>query len=113
MKIFIVLILILFSACAQKKELSEEKLSFELMNKKITKEVEICEVEKTLGEGVTVIFDKGKNRLSNITLACKSITKTELSPGEEFSFNKKTGRRTTSRGYKEAPIILNGEKDYD
>ncbi len=112
MKIFIYLILLLLTGCAQKEEISEEKISFEQMNKTITKEIKIIEVEKTLGEAVTKIIDTGKNRMNNIFLACRSVSGKKLLPGEEFSFNKATGPRSKSRGYKDAPVIFNGEKSY-
>ena len=112
MKIFICVILLLLSACVQKKEISEEKISFEQMKKTITKEVKIIEVEKTLGEAVTKIIDTGENRVNNIFLACTSVSGKRLLPGEEFSFNKATGPRSKSRGYKDAPVIFNGEKSY-
>lgn len=112
MKIFICIILLFLSACAQKKEISQEKISFEQMNKSITKEIKIIEIEKTLGEAVTKIIDTGKNRMENIFLACTSVSGKKLSPGEEFSFNKATGPRSKSRGYKDAPVIFNGEKSY-
>lgn len=112
MKIFICLILLLISACAQKQEISEEKISFETMNKNITKEIKIVEKEETLGEAVTRIFDDGKNRMENIRLASGSISGKKLLPGEEFSFNETTGARSRSRGYKDAPVIFKGEKSY-
>ena len=112
MKIFIYIILLFLSACAQKKEISEEKISFEQMHKAMTKEIEIVEVRKTLGEAVTKIIDTGENRMNNILIACTSVSKKKLLPGEEFSFNKATGPRSKSRGYKDAPVIFNGEKSY-
>lgn len=112
MKIFICIILLFLSACAQKKEISEEKISFEQMNKTITKEIKIIEVEKTLGEAVTKIIDTGENRMNNIYLACASVSGKKLLPGEEFSFNECTGPRSKKRGYKDAPVIFNGEKSY-
>ena len=112
MKIFICLILLLLSSCVQKKEISEEKISFEQMNKTFTKEIKIIETTKTLGEASTKIIDTGKNRMNNIFLACTSVSGKKLLPGEEFSFNKSTGLRSKSRGYKDAPVIFNGEKSY-
>ena len=49
------------------------------------------------------------NRKSNIKLALKKINGTVLGSGEEFSFNKKVGRRTAANGFKEAKIIVGGE----
>lgn len=112
MKIFICLILVLLSACAKKEEIAQQKISFDKMNKSITKEIKIIEVEKTLGEAVTPIIDDGKNRVENIRLACSSVSGKKLLPGEEFSFNKMTGPRSPSRGYKAAPVIFKGEKSY-
>ena len=63
-----------------------------------------------IGESFTVIKDKEKNRLDNISLACASTTETVLVPGGVFSFNEKTGKRLASRGYKEASVIISGEK---
>lgn len=50
-----------------------------------------------------------EERKSNIALAAKSIDKTLLDVGEEFSFNKTVGARTEKRGYKKAKIIVDGE----
>lgn len=48
------------------------------------------------------------NRTGNVTLASKAIDGTVVLPGEIFSMNKTLGPRIESRGYKEAPIIING-----
>lgn len=112
MKIFVFLILLFLSACAQRQEISKEKISFETMNKNITKEIKIVEKEETLGEAFTPIIDRGKNRMENIRLASSAISGRMLLPGEEFSFNKVVGARSRNRGYKDAPVILKGEKSY-
>lgn len=52
-----------------------------------------------------------KNRITNIKLACSSISGTVLQPGQEFSFNKVVGERTAKRGYKEAGVIVAGMAD--
>lgn len=46
-------------------------------------------------------------RTNNLRIACKAINGTVVYPGETFSFNKTVGRRTTAKGYKEAPIFAN------
>lgn len=48
-------------------------------------------------------------RKSNIKLAAKSIDKTFIDVGGEFSFNRVVGERTEKRGYKPAKIIVGGE----
>jgi len=49
------------------------------------------------------------SRLNNITLAASAIDGVILEPLEEFSFNRVVGIRTSARGYKMAPAILNGQ----
>lgn len=49
------------------------------------------------------------NRSINIGLAAQSINGTLLLPGEEFSFNKVVGPRTSERGYKTAHIFIDGQ----
>ena len=49
------------------------------------------------------------DRVQNIMLATSSINGYMLDAGETFSFNKVVGKRTESRGYKIAKIIVSGE----
>jgi len=48
-------------------------------------------------------------RKSNIALAARSLDKTLVDVGAEFSFNRTVGERTEKRGYKTAKIIVGGE----
>ena len=48
------------------------------------------------------------NRLTNISVASKTISGTAIQPGETFSFNKTLGERTTKKGYKAAGALENG-----
>ena len=67
--------------------------------------------DQKLSEFETTIVDKAKDRINNVKLACDSINKKILKPGEEFSFNETVGERTAERGYKEASIIIDGKKE--
>ncbi len=49
------------------------------------------------------------NRNNNINLACQSINGKVLLPGETFSFNETTGKRTADKGYQMASAIVGGE----
>ena len=60
-----------------------------------------------IGECVTSIAGSA-NRLGNITLASEAIDGLILEPGEEFSFNRTVGRRTSERGYRPAPAFMGG-----
>jgi len=59
------------------------------------------------GECVTQIPGT-ENRLNNIIIATASVNGLVLEPGEEFSFNRVVGQRTTDRGYRSAPAFSNG-----
>jgi len=65
--------------------------------------------EKVIGRYVTYYNPNNRNRAHNIELASKTLDSTVVFPGETFSFNRTIGRRTTERGYKEAPVIVRGE----
>ena len=60
-----------------------------------------------IGECVTSIAGSA-NRLGNIVLASEAVDGVVLEPGEEFSFNRTVGRRTSARGYKPGPAFMNG-----
>jgi vancomycin resistance protein YoaR len=49
------------------------------------------------------------NRIHNVQLVAHLIDRHLIAPGEEFSFNKTTGDRNASKGFLEAPVIINGE----
>lgn len=53
---------------------------------------------------------RSSNREHNVRLACSQINGTVLMPGEEFSMNETTGKRTKAAGYKEAKIIVGGNQ---
>jgi vancomycin resistance protein YoaR len=49
------------------------------------------------------------NRIHNVQLVSHLVDKHVIAPGETFSFNGATGARTADRGFREAPVIINGE----
>ena len=57
----------------------------------------------------TTNSENNYNRAINIGLAAESIDGTLLLPGEEFSFNKVVGPRTSKKGYKTAHIYVAGQ----
>ena len=57
----------------------------------------------------TNISTSSPDRKHNIKTALNSLNKTELPPGEIFSFNNTVGRRTAANGYRQAKIIINNE----
>ena len=64
----------------------------------------------TLLSSFTTYFNEDNApRVHNIRLAAQALSGTVLAAGESFSFNAGTGARTAERGYREAPIIREGE----
>jgi vancomycin resistance protein YoaR len=49
------------------------------------------------------------NRIHNVQLVSHLVDKHVIAPGATFSFNQTTGARTVATGFKEAPVIINGE----
>jgi vancomycin resistance protein YoaR len=49
------------------------------------------------------------NRLHNVRLVASLIDGKLIAPGSTFSFNGTTGERGEDKGFREAPVIINGE----
>jgi vancomycin resistance protein YoaR len=49
------------------------------------------------------------NRIHNVQLVAHLVDRHLIAPGREFSFNRATGERTAAKGFREAPVIINGE----
>lgn len=49
-----------------------------------------------------------KNRLANLKLACETLNGLRIEPGQVFSYNETLGKRTTDKGYKNAPALSSG-----
>jgi vancomycin resistance protein YoaR len=49
------------------------------------------------------------NRIHNVQLVSHLVDGHVIAPGAVFSFNDATGARTADKGFKEAPVIINGE----
>ncbi|MGL5346635.1 MAG: VanW family protein [Peptostreptococcaceae bacterium] len=65
-------------------------------------------VDTLLASYTTKFSTNDPNRVQNIRIASNRTSNILLMPGEEFSYNNLTGRRTLSNGYKDAPVIVNG-----
>jgi vancomycin resistance protein YoaR len=59
--------------------------------------------------GYTTTYGGDPNRLHNVRLVAQLVDGALIPPGAEFSFNKTTGERSPERGFREAPVIINGE----
>lgn len=64
---------------------------------------------KELVSSYTTEFGGVPNRIHNVQLVSHLIDDTLIAPGATFSFNGTTGDRNASKGFLEAPVIINGE----
>src|SRR3989440_5338054 len=55
------------------------------------------------------IYGGDANRVHNVQLVARLIDGKLIPPGATFSFNQATGARTADKGFREAPVIINGE----
>lgn len=58
----------------------------------------------------TPILDKTENRQTNIKITCSKLNSLTIDKGTTFSFCQTVGKSTAEEGYKEADILVNGEK---
>lgn len=90
----------------------------ELRSAKLT--VERAEPERTTEEAKAMritglvasyqtFYGGDPNRIHNVQLVSHLVDKHVIAPGATFSFNQTTGARTAEKGFREAPVIINGE----
>lgn len=79
----------------------------EVQNAKITGEM-LSKIDTRLSSYTTSFKPSDVNRTENVRIATVQINGALILPGEVFSMNKTLGPRAISKGYKEAPVIING-----
>lgn len=90
-----------------KKNISTIELPIKIIKPNVTTE-SVKSINSILGQCSTSFYDKS-SRGSNIHVAGKSTSDLLVMPGEIFSYNKATGARTWSNGYKSAKVIVGGK----
>ncbi|MBP8639427.1 MAG: VanW family protein [Oscillospiraceae bacterium] len=81
--------------------LTEPEITTEKLNSMLFSEV--------LAQKSTSLTGSSSARINNITHAAASINGLVLNPGEEFSYNKTLGQRTTAAGYQAAGAYSGGQ----
>jgi len=79
----------------------------EIKPDRTTEDAEAMGIKAALGS-YTTEFGGSENRRDNVQLAAQIIHNTLIAPGEQFNFNDVVGRRTSDRGFKTAPVIVEG-----
>lgn len=65
------------------------------------------------GGATTPILDDSPGRVENIRLTAALINNTAIAPGEEFSFNRRTGEPTPQRGFRTATVLVDGRREQE
>ena len=66
--------------------------------------------ETEISQFSTKIHNKDPERQNNIAITCKTLSNKEVGKGETFSFCNTVGKATSSKGYQEADIYVDGKK---
>lgn len=89
-------------------ELEDINIPIEITQPKVTKAL-LSRVNGLIGEFSTTFKGSSEGRKHNIKLSAQSLNNLLIMPGQEVSYNETTGPRQAQFGYREAPVILNGE----
>ncbi len=77
--------------------------------KRTTEDIEAMQINGRIAR-YTTRFDAGQEgRTYNIKVAAAALDGVLLAPGEDFSFNRVVGPRSSEAGYKNANVIVNNE----
>ncbi|SDX29139.1 VanW family protein [Paenibacillus sp. CF384] len=66
-------------------------------------------VERLISSFTTTFRTSGAGRAYNVTMTAKTLSGMELAPGELFDYSKVIALTNKKYGYRQAPVILNGE----
>jgi len=69
----------------------------------------LAPIDGEVAEYTTYYHPYQVDRSHNLWLASSAINGALILPGQVFSYNKRVGRRRISKGYRAAPIFLNGK----
>lgn len=85
---------------------SEIEIPVERIDARITFGM-LSKINTKISSFSTTFDPKDENRTGNLRIACKALNGTIVLSGEVFSMNKALGPIDESKGYKDAPIIVN------
>jgi vancomycin resistance protein YoaR len=100
---------VLRAALVSERELRTAELVAEPTHAKVSaKDAEAMHITGIIA-GYTTYYGGDANRVHNVQLVAHLVDRHLIAPGETFSFNQTTGERTADKGFREAPVIINGE----
>ena len=89
-------------------DFNETSIPINIIKPKYTYE-NLSKINSVLGSYKTKFNLSNYNRSNNIYIATNKTNNILLNNNEEFSFNNIIGQRSEQAGFKEAPVIINGE----
>lgn len=89
-------------------DFNETSIPINIIKPKYTYE-SLSKINSVLGSYKTKFNLSNYNRSNNIYIATNKTNNILLNNNEEFSFNNIIGQRSEQAGFKEAPVIINGE----
>lgn len=90
------------------EDLNDINIPVEEVEPKYTQEY-YGKINGVLGEYSTSFKGSSSGRRENIRISAQSFNNLVVHPGQEVSYNEITGPKSSAYGYKEAPVILEGE----
>lgn len=101
-----------------KQLVKEDKEKFEIKLKTLYPNISTNDISSEAFPDIIATYDttfssSNVNRSTNIKLATARYNGKVLMPGESISFNSTVGKRTPTRGYKEAAVFVNGGTSTD
>ena len=98
----------LLAAASRTANRSAELVIVERQPRTTTKEARGLRIERQLAS-YTTLYSGTSDRINNLQLAINLLDGARIAPGETWSFNERVGPRTEERGFRSAPVIINGE----
>jgi vancomycin resistance protein YoaR len=77
-----------------------------------TADAKALKIERQLGSYAT-LYAGSSDRINNLQLAIEALDGARIAPGATWSFNEYVGPRTAERGFRSAPVILDGKYEED
>ncbi len=117
MKFILILVsVLLLNGCDMIKEEvpmpSEIPMPSEMPMSTVTPSPAATDAPVALGTFITEILDTDPDRVHNLQLCASVLTGIRIDAGGEFSFNNTVGQRTAEKGYEEAAILIDGNREY-
>lgn len=89
-------------------ELGDVTIPIEIKKPSITKDL-LSRINGVIGQFSTSFGGSSSGRIENIRLSAGKVSDVVILPGDQVSFNESMGSINSASGFKEAPVIVNGE----